>query len=468
MYDNDEGFDNENTQISQTSVKRRLKKDIQLRTQWWEWAIVIVWMVILYNFLIIDICPFYKICVKIQIEIIEFFFFYRYEKINLLFRFVENNIYSNMDTICNTVITFSTILTAAIVFFYSVQDNKKEGIPHRRIISYVFGTYFIPILFGLSLVMIFILNLAWYMGFKYTAYYCVLSEFFFQLIVIALILLSTSFRFGIVAICYAESKQYMLLKDVSEKDKRENILHHMEQVVISDELISDKVELINSILRIPYCKSGIVNIWFNRNNLDLRKEYCSLIYYFYYENIVSSFSRLVSKEMKIERDRIYDNIYTFLEELTAMLIYELDKKYEENIKENYLMTVMAFMNAVQYSKAKEAEAFCRYIINKLVAECLRTEIILMYIIYQELLYQTDNSAISISNINKIKNIKKIDFKDEININRCSKFWKIWISTTSLDENDGQCYMVNAINSLCTKNEKSCVISYIKRQIEMDS
>lgn len=60
---------------------------------------------------------------------------------------LKDKLSDSLEQLFNIIITLDTILAAAVVFFYSVQDSRKEGIPHRTIMAYTFGSFTVPILF---------------------------------------------------------------------------------------------------------------------------------------------------------------------------------------------------------------------------------------------------------------------------------------------------------------------------------
>lgn len=378
----------------------------------------------------------------------------------------------HMGTICTTVTTFSTIITAAVIFYYSVQDNKKVGIPHRRILIYIFGAFFLPVLFVISLANVLVIDFAWCIGYKYTAYYGIVMEYIIIFHIILAILFSTSFKFSLGAICYAEHKQFTelcrygknKLKNVTNQ-KRENILHHMEQAVISSELISDKMELIERLLKIPFTGCGLIQafhgnpkVLFLEQNMDVE-----LIYYFYHENIYSSLVYLGKNGNKMERERLYNSIYRFLVILTETFnsCYEKadDSRQKFRQEETYLITISAFINAVQYSKVDEAEDFCINVINGIVNMDYRKEVVLYYVIYQEFLYHVQADAIKLSKIEKIGCMKS-SWKQEIDLRRCLKFWDIWSSAVSLGDRNRVSYLMDAVTTMQNNLGRSVIITYI--------
>ena len=93
-----------------------------------------------------------------------------------------------LDNIYNLIISYNAILAAAVILFYSVMDNRKEGIPHRRIMSFAFGSKSVPALFLISLILVpvgFIMN-------KYSLYYistlALIIVFIYQMVIICAVL----------------------------------------------------------------------------------------------------------------------------------------------------------------------------------------------------------------------------------------------------------------------------------------
>lgn len=382
-------------------------------------------------------------------------------------RHIDNYFFMHINKIRDGLVTLSTILTAAVVFFYSVQDNKKVGVPHRRIMAYTIGTFTIPLLYISSLTITIWQYTIPENELKYTLYSSLAIGYIFQFIIIITIIRLTSFHFGAKAIYKAEKKQYKKLEKMPQRDqRRENVLLHMEQVIISDEIFSDKVQIINIIFRSPYYNAAKRTVY--RRKINLEKKNTDLLYFFYYQNVTAGLSYLVNKSKSEDRKRIYNVICEFLDELkeafsnTIKKIGESNKEKKEKIKDNYMITISAFINAVLYSKTPESNGFCRDLIENHTEESITSEVIAHTILYQEILYRANRSALTQENIQMIKNIKPNDLINSINIDRCELFWDIWASTTIMRPEDSKIYKIDAIANLFTSYGKSSIISFINK------
>lgn len=97
-----------------------------------------------------------------------------------------------VDSYGDQAINYTAILESAVIFFYGVSDNKRIGVPFRTIISYSFGSYSIPVLFVLSLVLTLLINYVGQTGYLFLQGMIIIYILVLQLAVIVGILISTS------------------------------------------------------------------------------------------------------------------------------------------------------------------------------------------------------------------------------------------------------------------------------------
>ncbi len=102
----------------------------------------------------------------------------------------------SLEQLFDIIITLDTILAAAVIFFYSVQDGRKEGIPHRTIMAYTFGSFTVPILFIVIMLMLPLNFFAIAVNLRWFAWAGVIFTYATQIIIIILILLSTSYQYS--------------------------------------------------------------------------------------------------------------------------------------------------------------------------------------------------------------------------------------------------------------------------------
>lgn len=374
----------------------------------------------------------------------------------------------------DTLVSSTTILAAAVIFFYSVQDNTKGGIPNRTILAYSIGSYTIPVFFMMSVFMLPFIYLMNKIDMRHTCDVCIIFAYILHFFILGLILLSNSYRFSEMVICNAEITQYNLLCEIDKKNLnnlRVNLksqpsytwsymMYHFEQVILSDELIEEKISMIRRLLATPFYKNKtrtyirMEYVYLDKKDiLSLEHNNLARIYEYYYANLSAAMNYLATDNNHELRNKVYLVIYEFLSNLKAL--YQTSIKTKE-IQKNYLMVVTSIMSAVLGYKVVEAEDFCCYIINNCIDDELRYKQITLYFLLQEYLYRTSmnvDDTQCIMYLDKIDGIEKwyVRFEDEL---LCWEFWRIWLRWTSISVYSCERYFYNAIETL--KGEKiSC-------------
>lgn len=404
-------------------------------------------------------------------------------------RDIKHVISENIEDFYDILITISTILAATVIFFYSVQDNKKEGIPHRAILAYSFGSLTIPVFFFLSMLILPVSFWLYHVNMKISFVVCIFFSYCFQMLIIALILFSTSFSYGLRVICNAEIRQYQKLckiKKESSRDLENNpqfiwtyLMHHLEQAVTSDELIADKMMLVRELLKTPYHdkKRILAKIQKNKYESSMSKERLEnndlgRIYEFYYLNLSAAMEYLSRAEHRAERDKIYWVLYEFLDDLQKLYgkVDDVNDLKKKKARKNYMMTVAGLMNAVLESEAPDAEGFCNHILNECIQdEEVRLKQIGLYFLYQEYLYRTrieekdDDKIIPIEYIKCINGVRgwRMHPEDE---RVYYIFWQIWMEWTTVSEKNRIAYFSNAIAAMSGKKYYPGLISHIMLSI----
>lgn len=390
-----------------------------------------------------------------------------------LFLEVKRCLAAGLMDLRDLILTVNTILAAVVILFYSVQDNRKEGIPHRVILSYTFGRFTIPIIFVMTMLLLPLDYLFCLSSMKISAFIGIVSSYALQMIIIVLILLTTSHKYSIHAITNSEIRQFRNLVELDknrvivESSRHYNeqylwtyLLHHMEQVIKSEELITDKMELIRRLLKVPYYK---------KERCLLRKERFTYkenateaeirrTYEFYYKNLIPVLEYLNGNKKSEERNKVYQLIYKFLEELAT--VYEKRKS-----QAMYLTTVSAIMNAVLMANAEEAEGVCNYIFN----ECIQDENIgnmqmKLYVLFQEMLYRVNNRAIRLDNLKRNKYFITVGRLGEDMTEKeedvLVKYWEIWIQELTVSKDFSNRCLRNALETLQGHCSDSIPIFYI--------
>ncbi len=398
----------------------------------------------------------------------------------------------NTESFLESLFTISTIIAAAVTFFYSVQDNKKEGIPHRAIMAYSFGSYTVPCLFVGVLIMLPVNYIIFYIGNWVLSWVAIIFTYLIDLLIIAIILLSTSHQYSLHAIGNAEIRQYNRLCEIyiQEPCMQEKtsyiwayLLNYLEQALLSDELFSDRMEMARRLLRVPFYEKeiGIINDLSIRINkiskkgnpqISLQKlntNTLKALYSFYYQNILTIFQRSSGSYNTEQRSKIYLVLYEFMEDLTTLFKTGQSHSNRNLGRPYYSMTLCGIMNAVMDSNVEDSESFCNYILNNIVHEKIRRLQIGLYIFFQEYLYRTNRNAIRLDMVAEIDGIKHWKYQDmsaeELDI--CKEFWNIWTDFSTLSNKNffSHQYFIRAIHTLQGKSPFSEPIVFIQHVIK---
>lgn len=380
---------------------------------------------------------------------------------------LKENISANMDSLCELVVTFSTITTAIVVLGHTVIDNKRFGIPNRTIVHYFAGSYTIIAVFVISLLKIPMLQLLLYMeqkGFLLTELVAVLLQ---QVIVVIFTMSSGTLSFAMRIIARQELKLYKRQKkllpasqDYISADKIPHVRHAME----SEELFSDKAELLRTILLEPikkYDKKTVRKA--NKQNYGVafwKKEFSNL-YDFYYDNALGAFRALLSKEE--DRHKLYDFFYGFMDRYISLTGSErTTKEYQK------MLTIMfaAVMNAALVSGVAEAEEFCTYILCKII--CKDSEMVreqrIQYFFMLELLYHIDASKLHMNYIRKVLEIQPWSWNSADSGNYWF-YWEIIASKYTIDRKNAVLYFNQAVQTLKGEEKSSVPMMYILQQMK---
>ena len=254
---------------------------------------------------------------------------------------VKQGLMNDMDKYCNLVMTLNTILAAAVIFFYSVQDSRKGGIPHRTILAYTLGAFTVPVLFVTTLLMLPFCYISESLNLNWTVCISLLLTYIIQIMIVVFILTSTSYQYSVYAITNVEIRQYRAMcnqetemaentldENCSRKKVEQNpfftwtyLQHHLEQITVSDELVADKLLVARRILRVPYYEKEILlreevlrsfrmygqKLQMSADKLEnnnIRK-----IYEFYYGNLLAVFNQIRNPVDSEYRDKVYLILY---------------------------------------------------------------------------------------------------------------------------------------------------------------
>lgn len=381
---------------------------------------------------------------------------------------------------CNMVVTYNTILAAAVIFFYSILENRRGGISHRTLIAYSFGSWLIPVLFSVTLLLVPMMYVVKSLKLQLTTIACILYIFCLQIMIIFVILKSASFNNCIRFISYVEICQYEILNKEIEKSKYIwlYLVRHLEQVIKSNELTLDKIRVVRSLLWVPFYKKNIFWGGFKIQNSAFKYNDLDCLYRFYYENLTVVFRCLSKEENGAERREIYLVLYEFLEKFGEQYqkLKKCNNRWNDCKKRNqgdlkkmcdiYQMVISAIMNAALSSKIAEREAFCNYIFNN----CITDDSILirqlnLYILFQEAMNAidiSDNAPVNMKGISCLNKWKKLQYKESGSF---AMFWYTWMNLYTIPIWKRIEHFERAYDTLTGYSNASEIITGIIIQIE---
>lgn len=409
-------------------------------------------------------------------------------KINQYILEVKVGIVAHREAYCNLVVTLNTILASAVIFFYSVQDSKKEGIPHRTIISYSIGSLSIPILYSITMVLVPLSYFSYALKLPWTIYTCLILTYLIQMLIVYLILLSTSAQYSIHAIINLEIRQYRILTKlesegweiIGQKDSSyawTYLLHHLIEVMKSDELSSDKLSLFRRYVWVPYCGKETY-IWnyvvgkHKNNEIEklLQENSLGQTFEFYRVNLLAVFNYLEQKNEEENKEKIFLILYEFIQKLTLEIV-KYDEEQNVKRKKAYLMTIVSIMIALLESDLKEAEKVCSRILNdtlqgeneitKNTVYKIRCELLSLYVLAQEYMYCVNKDKVRLDNIDKIIGFEPWEESIKRNCELYKESWDIWMSHTTIAKAQYDYYFYKVLQSVHENRGDTVITAYIK-------
>ena len=330
--------------------------------------------------------------------------------------------------VCDVVIAYSTMLAAVVIFYYSVTENKRLGVPYRRLIAYTVGPLTIPALFVITLILTVFVVVFHHIPWKHATYVCTIYILLLQTFIIVLILRSTSYDCGKRVICKVEKKNYRkgINSGTNGSISRGYYAGHLEQALHSEETIEDKKELLQEFLRIPFQKKegklshkNFCQEVFMENELEK-------IYQFYFFNISSAFQNLDGREKQIERNELYLCIGSFLKELDKCL-RDMQKDEMGEGKAVYHMVLSGIMNGMVYSEVEDKGMFCDHIFSECIPDDeFSVRQLYLYVLFQEIMHMFEGKPEKRPlKIRKLAEWKTIKTDEDILF--CAKSWDIWVN-----------------------------------------
>lgn len=366
------------------------------------------------------------------------------------------------EAVCNAIIAYSTVLATMVIFFYSVTENKRLGVPYRKLISYSVGPFTIPISFVFVLFLTMFMVLAQRIPLKYTTYICAGYIFVLQNCMITGILCSTSYSYGKRIIWKVEKRRYDGKIELEENDTigygyRTGFL---EKALHSVEIVEDKSELLQEYLWIPFQeKRGK----FPREALGKKiceeKEYLKKVYQFYFYNISSAFQNLSGEGKQIERNELYLSIGSFLKEWYKRQKEICGAERDKKSRILYHMVLSGVINGILYSGINDAGIFCDYAL----AECIPIVELRISQIYLCVLFKEIMSIFEIKEQKQplLTNIKEewefINWTNTEEVEFFALFWEIWVDMFNTSQEGKLQHFEMAIQTMTGRSNRSLEI-----------
>lgn len=337
------------------------------------------------------------------------------------------------EVIYDIIVTYSTMLVAIVVFFYSVIDNKRLGIPYRRLIMYTIGSRTIPVLFMETLVLTVFMAAARCMPWRYTTCVCEVYILAVQIFVIMQILKSTSYNHCKRVICQIEWRRYCAGIGVEHELNTEwaYFFGHLERAVHSEEFLPDKKELFMDILGIPFCR--FTGRPYKKEIYGMRvikAAELERIYQFYFVNMLSAFQNFDGEEKHLERSQLYQCITNFILDLLDKSRNVFNDSKNEYTKENrkrwyiFHMVLSGIMNGLISSNVEDSIDYCKTLFTKcLLDQDVNRRQLYLFVLFQEVFSMIDVQRVSrriqIAEFGEWKQVEKED------IEFLAEFWQIW-------------------------------------------
>lgn len=259
--------------------------------------------------------------------------------------YIFDNMRKEASFLGNAVWTLTTILAAFMVFHYSSQANCVYGVPTRKIIAYTLGTYFIPGLVFYNIIVVLGMTCSYYLK-SFSAFYILsIYSIFLQILLILCSIKSTSQRKSFKIILRIEKKQFNQLCEKTKVNEgeffvpssRKNLLiYHIDSILKGKETFTEKFEVIQEILYIPFYSNYLNNI-----------SYTHCIYYYLYKNLnlISLYISNQVEECQKFYNIVYENVYDFWKQYTC-LEHCYDSKTKKEVSGKILLYMAALFHAV--------------------------------------------------------------------------------------------------------------------------
>lgn len=359
-------------------------------------------------------------------------------------------------SICDVVVAYSTMMAAIVVFYYSVIENKRLGIPYRRIISYTVGSHTIPVLFVAVLLLTIFMLISYHTIMKHTVYVCAFFILTVQTFAIIMIMQSTSYEHGKSVICRIERKKYLVEigREKLYNEELTDFFGHLEYALCSGEFISDKKDFLMEFLWIPFKRNtGTLYkgeyLWERLGEKQLLEK----VYYFYFLNLQAAFQNLDGSEHHLERNQLYMSMGEFIRELAKKA--ELRDTEEGRIF--FYIACSGIVNGLISSNVEDSFAFCDYVFTKCMSEekMIERQLGLLVLFHEVLDLLGRKSACGQFRIRGLEEWKSVETQE---FPFYAKFWKIWTNVYNITRYDKMRHFLKAMQTMGGYHIASVAIS----------
>lgn len=353
---------------------------------------------------------------------------------------------NSRENLCEYIYTLSTVTAAVVVLYYTLQDNHREGIPHRKVVAYFAGSWTIGLLFFFENITLILLSV---FSSSRGLFGLIAGTLILQAGILIIIILSSSSGFCRWSIKRTEYRQFCYLMKYMITDRQyvwNYLVHHMPQVIAGDDMMFDKAVLVSKLLDVPITYSKKIRQKQDENPSERRK-WRVLIYEFYFRNLLMSFEQLT--ESSEDCNQMFETVYEFLE--------TLDPDNDLLDKEDYLLVISAVLNAAQVSRLVRGEAFCCHVLNKCISDVgLRSKQIFLYLLFLDHLHRTEAEKVQMKELDTIDGLKGLNFVPE---DIYAEFWYIWAEQSDIPLKNSIKYLDYALKGLKGKKGASMVMDY---------
>lgn len=282
--------------------------------------------------------------------------------------------------------TLTSMVAAFTIFYYSSLGTKNYGMTNRKLLSYSYGPYFIPMLLASIFFLAIWMSAAYYLE-AYTKFFIVSGySFLLQVFLIFLCILSTSGEWGQKKILDMERETYRrLYKDMQAGELRK-IKFHADTITRGTDDSEEMFSILRRIFEIPFQwtveelslsekerkkmrrnssveKNIPVMYDFTSDDLFGNQELETLFYYVF-QNMKIMVENTSNKSEAAVPNEMYEMLYELIEELEELL----SEKADERFRMKKLMFLSAVFQVVMVTEAALGWNFIAHVIDSSVTD----------------------------------------------------------------------------------------------------